>query len=184
MPDHVNARSNLTCLLSSLTIFLRQPLADVDTAAAAQAYGKSRATVTAQPDGLVICEAEEFQVRTPGWQAKRWGENYYAATFANTFLSRKAFLAPAQGERSEAVIQVTVPAAGRYLALVRYEAAYRFETQFRVVIEQNGRKVLDRPYGARNNLKDLAVFAETENGSRLGLGRVGKRRLGRPRGVR
>ena len=92
--------------------------------------------------------------------------------------------APAQGERSEAVIRVTVPAAGRYLALVRYEAAYRFETQFRVVIEQNGRKVLDRLYGARNNLEDLAVLAETENGSRLGLGRVGKRRLGRPRGVR
>jgi len=103
---------------------------------------------------LIICEAEEFQIRSPGWQAKRWGENYYAATFANTFLSRKAFLgAPEQGERSEAVIHVQIPAAGRYLALVRYEAAYRFETQFRVVIEQHGRIVLDRLYGARKNLK-------------------------------
>ncbi len=152
----MNAHSHLTCLiLSSLTVFLTAAArADVDTAAAAQTYGRTRAAVTAQPDGLVICEAEEFQVRSPGWQAKRWGENYYAATFANTFLSRKAFLgAPAQGERSEAVIRVTVPAAGRYLALVRYEAAYRFETQFRVVIEQNGRQVLDRLYGARSNLK-------------------------------
>lgn len=125
-----------------------------DPVAAAQAYGKARGAVTAQPDGLLVCEAEEFQVRSPGWQAKPWGENYYAATFANTFLSRKAFLGAAeQGERSEATTGIQVPAAGRYLVLVRYEAAYRFETQFRVVVEQNGRQVLDRLYGARQNLK-------------------------------
>jgi len=134
--------------------FAATAAAGEDMAGAAQAYGKTRGAVTAQPDGLLVCEAEEFQIRSPGWEAKRWGENYYAATFANTFLSRKAFLgAPAQGDRSEASIRVMVPAAGRYLALVRYEAAYRFETQFRVVIEQNGRKTLDRLYGTRRNLK-------------------------------
>ena len=46
-----------------------------------------------------------------------------------------------------------MPAAGRYLALVRYEAAYRFETQFRLVIEQQGKAALDRRYGARDNVK-------------------------------
>ena len=127
---------------------------ETDAVAAAQAYGKARTAVTAQPDGLVVCEAEEFQVASPGWQAKPWGENYYAATFANSFLSRKAFLgAPEQCERTEASIRMQVPAAGRYLALVRYEAAYRFETQFRLRIEQNGRRLLDRLYGARNNIK-------------------------------
>ncbi len=37
--------------------------------------------------------------------------------------------------------------------LVRYEAAYQFETQFRVQVEQNGQFVLNRLYGARDNLK-------------------------------
>ncbi len=110
--------------------------------------------VVAAPDGTIFCEAEEFAVEKPGWQARRWGENYYAATFANTFLSRKAFLgAPEDCDETRASIDVNVPAAGRYLVLVRYEAAYRFETQFRVKIEQAGRVRLDRLYGARDNLK-------------------------------
>lgn len=127
---------------------------DPGIAEAAQALGKARKAVAAQPDGLLICEGEEFQVRSPGWKAQPLGQNYYAATFANAFLSRKAFLgAPEQCEKSEASIQIEVPSAGRYLALVRYEAAYRFETQFRVAITQNGKEVMDRLYGARDNLK-------------------------------
>lgn len=142
----------LTAVLAAISS--RGAAAEHDPIAAAQAYGKSRDAVRVQPDGLLVCEAEEFQVRTPGWQAQPWGTNYYAATFANTFLSRKAYLgAPAQCEPSEATIRVHVPAAGRYLALVRYEAAYRFETQFRVVIQQGGRTALDRLYGARRNQK-------------------------------
>jgi hypothetical protein len=115
--------------------------------------------VAMQPDGLYICEAEEFQVSppdetAPGWQAKRFGDNYYAATFANSFLSRKAFLgAPEQCDPSTASIEVDIQEAGRYLVLVRYEAAYRFETQFRVQVEQAGRTLLNRLYGARDNLK-------------------------------
>ena len=107
------------------------------------------------PDGSIVAEAEEFHAASPGgWRAKDWGENYYAATSANTFLSRKAFLgAPAQCDRSEAAITVDVPRAGRYLALVRYEAVYRFETQFTLRIEQNGQVRLERLYGARKNLK-------------------------------
>lgn len=124
--------------------------------AAAQAFGKTRTAVPAQPDGLIVCEGEEFQPADEnGWKAGNFGENYYAATFANCFLSRKAFLgAPEQCEEETiATIQVDIPEAGKYLALVRYEAAYRFETQFRLRIEQGGRKVLDRLYGARDNLK-------------------------------
>jgi hypothetical protein len=122
--------------------------------AAAQALGKARPAVTAQPDGLIVCEGEEFQVRSPGWEAKPFGTNYYAATLANTFLSRQAYLgAPEQCDKAVAEIAVEIPAAGKYLALVRYEAAYRFETQFRVQVEQNGKLALDRLYGARNNLK-------------------------------
>jgi len=123
-------------------------------AAAAQAYGRANPVVAPEPDGTIVCEAEEFQVESPGWKAKDWGSNYYAATFANTFLSRKAYLgAPEQCDETFAVREAEVPTAGRYLALVRYEAAYRFETQFTLRIEQDGKVLLNRLYGARDNVK-------------------------------
>jgi len=112
------------------------------------AHGQTPASST------VVAEAESFKVVSPGWQAKPWGTNYYAATLANTFLSRKAYLgAPEQCDRTEATTEVTIPKAGTYLALVRYEAAYRFETQFRLRVTQNGKTKLDRLYGARDNVK-------------------------------
>jgi hypothetical protein len=111
-------------------------------------------------DATIVAEAEEFQaaskdgVSKDGWQAKLFGTNYYAATFANCFLSRKAYLgAPEQCDTTTASIDVTVPKAGKYLALARYESCYRFETQFRLQIEQKGQKKLDRLYGARDNIK-------------------------------
>ncbi len=156
---YFTARIGAACFLSLLVIHSASA-AEVNTPAAAQALGKARAAVSVQPDGIYVCEAEEFQVQAPAqagaadWQAKRFGENYYAATFANSFLSRKAFLgAPEQCDETIATINVDVKEAGKYLVLVRYEAAYRFETQFRVQVEQAGKKVLDRLYGARNNLK-------------------------------
>src|SRR5256885_8742658 len=73
----------------------------------------------AQADTTIVAEAEAFKVISPGWEAKAWGTNYYAATMANTFLSRKAYLgAPEQCDRAEATMDVTVPKAGAYLALV------------------------------------------------------------------
>ena len=159
----MNARSNRRIFLFLFVhLFAAAARGDVsDAPAAAQAFGKTRPAVTVQPDGLYVCEAEEFQVAAPpgdgpapGWQAKRFGENYYAATFANCFLSRKAFLgAPEQCDETIAAIDVEIEQAGRYLVLVRYEAAYRFETQFRIQVEQAGRTVLNRLYGARNNTK-------------------------------
>ena len=111
----------------------------------------------AQETAPILVEAEEFEPERAGddqWRRRKWGENYYAATLANTFLSRKAFLgAPEHANAARASLTVQVPRSGRYLALVRYEAAYRFETQFRLVIRQNGRDKLSRLYGARDNQK-------------------------------
>ena len=121
------------------------------------AYRKGNQPVLPVSDTTILCEAEEFspEVAKPGgWKARPWGENYFVATFANSFLSRKGFLgAPEQCAESTATIEVQVPKAGRYLALVRYEAVWRFETQFRLRIEQNGKRLFDRLYGARDNLK-------------------------------
>lgn len=120
----------------------------------AQIYRGKKVPVLPVFDGTIFCEAEEFELIKGDWKAKKWGENYFAATFANTFLSRKAFLsAPSQCEKSIAAINVKINQQGRYLVLVRYEAPYRFETQFKVQIEQNGKIVFDRLYGARENLK-------------------------------
>jgi len=137
---------------------------EIDVTAPAQAFRKAGEAVRPISDTTIVCEAEEFRIEKPGWQAKLFGTNYYAATFANSFLSRRAYLgAPEQCEASVASITVRVPKAGRYLALVRYEACYRFETQFRVKVEQNGASKLDRLYGARNNLKIWAFREGLKN---------------------
>jgi hypothetical protein len=132
------------------------PELDMTAVKAAQAYRGGNQAVLPLSDSTIVAEAEEFHV-APGkdtWRALPWGANYYASTFANTFLSRKAFLsAPEESAGTNATIQVQVPKAGRYLALVRYEAAVNFETQFHLKVEQNGQSKLDRLYGARDNLK-------------------------------
>jgi len=161
----------LGLLLGLATVsFAIQPEA-YEAEKAAQAYRAKGEPVQAAPDGTFFCEAEEFQVTTPtkaeqprnvgalgapqGWQAKPWGENYYSCTFANTFLSRKGFLgAPEQVTKPvTATLNINVTQAGKYLVLARYEACYRFETQFRIRIEQKRKVVFDRLYGARDNVK-------------------------------
>jgi hypothetical protein len=127
---------------------------EADFTKTAQAFRQANQPVQPISDTTIICEAEEFHVETPGWQAKPFGTNYFAATFANCFLSRKAYLgAPEQCDKTVATIEVQVPKAGRYLALIRYESCYRFETQFRLQIDQGGKVKLDRLYGARDNVK-------------------------------
>ncbi len=145
----MKARLFVTCAL--LLAIQLHPQSAVSPAQAFRARGEP---VIPNPDGAIVCEAEEFRSERPGWQAKAWGENYYAATFANSFLSRKAFLGAAeQADTATARITVRVDEPGRYLVLARYEAAYRFETRFRIQVEQRGRTLQDRVYGARDNLK-------------------------------
>jgi len=124
-----------------------------DTVKAAQAFRAKGQAVQPAADGTYFCEAEEFGTKS-AWKAQPWGENYYAATIFNAFLSRKAFLgAPEQCKPSAATITADIKEPGKYLVLARYEAAYRFETQFRIRIAQGGKVVFDRLYGARKNLK-------------------------------
>ena len=124
------------------------------TVCTAAPFRKANQPVQPISDTTILCEAEEFHIDSGDWKAQKWGQNYYAATFANSFLSRKGFLgAPAQGEKSVASIKVRVPKSGRYLALIRYEAVYRFQTRFTLQIIQKGKAKLSRQYGARENLK-------------------------------
>ncbi len=131
--------------------------ANPDVATLAQGYGKKRPLITGDDHQPIILEAEEFRIlapETPGWRARNWGTNYYASTFANTFLSRKAYLsAPEQSGVVVATRQVLIPKSGRYAVLARYEVAYRFETRFRIEVEQNDQSLFMRQYGARENAK-------------------------------
>ncbi|MFP4027370.1 MAG: beta-galactosidase trimerization domain-containing protein [Candidatus Brocadiia bacterium] len=125
-----------------------------EPAAGAKAYRKPGQPVQPISKETILCEAEEFETEAEGWQARNWGTNYYCATFANAFLSRQAYLgAPPQCEENTATIQAQIPEDGRYLALVRYEAPYRFQAQFTLRISQNGKTVLNRTYGSLDNLK-------------------------------
>jgi hypothetical protein len=121
-----------------LSLALAAPSANpqqADYTKAAQAFRQANQPVQPISDTTILCEAEEFHIQSPGWQAKPFGTNYFAATFANCFLSRKAYLgAPEQCDKTVASIEVQVPKAGKYLALIRYESCYRFETQFRLQI--------------------------------------------------
>lgn len=146
--------SVIAALLCSLLGVSRAGAQEEDFTKAARALRFTGQPVTAIAGTTLICEAEEFQPDGKGWKAKTFGTNYYAATFANSFMSRKAYLgAPEQGLPTSASLEVMVPKNGAYLALARYEAPYRFEAQFRLVIQQNDKKVFDRLYGARDNVR-------------------------------
>jgi len=49
--------------------------------------------VTPAPDGTIFCEAEEFAVEKPGWTARPWGENYFAARLPTPFSRARHFSA-------------------------------------------------------------------------------------------
>ncbi len=103
---------------------------------------------TSAPHKLFV-EAEDLRPAAgSAWRPIRVGENYYHATLANTFISRQRLLsAPEQCERSEATIEVDVPADGTYRVWSRYELPSRWRIEHSVKIDQAGRPALDRVFG-------------------------------------
>jgi hypothetical protein len=88
----------------------------------------------------LIAEAEDFKVAQGEWQVMPYRGNYYASTFALTFLSRMACLsAPPQVETEAVAIQeINVPGRGRYRVFARYEQPYDFSVGFTIQVEQGG----------------------------------------------
>jgi len=134
-----------------LLSLLSQPAeaAEFDAAQAARDFRAAAPVLKPFDPSLIVCEAEEFSPGQAGWQPRNWGDNYYAATLANTFLSRKAYLGAEPQAKGNAVFDVQIETAAKYQVLVRYEAVYRYETRFRVRIEQDGKTVFSRDYGSR-----------------------------------
>ncbi len=98
----------------------------------------------------LIAEAEDFSVDR-GWNVVPYGENYFASTFAVTFLSRQACLGAAEqteaGTEAVASQVVDVPSDDAYRVLARYEQPYAFSVEFTLEILQQGRTVYSRTFG-------------------------------------
>tara|TARA_B100001971_G_scaffold204377_1_gene220442 strand:+ start:151 stop:3294 length:3144 start_codon:yes stop_codon:yes gene_type:complete len=116
----------------------------------------------------LMAEAEDFKI-SQGWGIVPYRENYFASTFAVTFLSRMACLgAPAQ-LKEEAVAEqvVNIPRDGSYRVMVRYEQPYNFSCEFTMEVKQGSRMVSKHVYG---RLKDPKIWAMV-GGQRMPMAR-------------
>lgn len=103
----------------------------------------------------LIAEAEDFKIEKGEWVAVPFRENYFASTFAMTFLSRMACLgAPAQPETESIAAQIVdVPYESDYHLLARYEQPYNFSVEFTLVVEQDGQQVFKQIFGKLDDSK-------------------------------
>lgn len=108
----------------------------------------------------LIAEAEDFSVRS-GWKVVPYRENYYASTFAITFLSRMGCLsAPDEidaGKKAVAEQNINVPYEDTYELLARYEQPFQFACEFTVEVEQGGKVVASFPCGRLDQPKIWAL---------------------------
>jgi len=99
----------------------------------------------------LFAEAEDFQVKSPGWSVVSYRDCYYSCTFAITFLSRMACLgAPEQlpaGQKAVAEAVVHIPYEDTYDVMARYEQPFQFSCEFTVEVEQNGKVLAALPFG-------------------------------------
>ena len=106
----------------------------------------------------LMAEGEDFIITgKDGWAIVPYRENYFASTFAITFLSRMGCLgAPEQVEKPViATQQVEVPTDGDFFVLSRYEQPYNFAVEFTIEVEQGGKTVYSKLYG---RLEDPKVW--------------------------
>jgi hypothetical protein len=98
-------------------------------------------------------EAEDFDVQSGDWSVVEYGRNYFASTFAITFLSHQACLGAPENLARDAVATevVTIPTDGDYDLLARYEQPYEHLVEFTVEVRQRGAVLLKRRFGARDS---------------------------------
>jgi hypothetical protein len=117
----------------------------------------ARAQAPARPLRL-IAEAEDFTVVKGAWQRVPYRENYFAGTFAITFLSRMACLGAPEQVETDAIAEqrVDIPQDGEFHVLARYEQPYNFSVAFTIEVEQAGKSVFKQTYG---RLTDPKIWA-------------------------
>jgi hypothetical protein len=102
----------------------------------------------------VAVEAEDFRIES-GWKVIQNGQgNYMVDIIGFNHISGERLLGiDSKDESASAFLDVTVPETGAYRLWVRYEYPAFCETRFRVVVQQEGRSVLDRVMGTKNSLR-------------------------------
>ena len=118
----------------------------------------ANAQVTPKPVRL-IAEAEDFTVKT-GWQVTPYRENYFASTFAVTFLSRMGCLTATEHGPAVAEQIINIPSADEFQVFARYEQPYNFSCEFTVEIEQAGQVVARQEFG---RLSDPKIWPMNKN---------------------
>ena len=120
----------------------------------------SCAALAQQKPIRLMAEAEDFKVEKKGWEVLPYRKNYYASTFAVTFLSRMGCLsAPTQTEKGKETVatqEVEIPADGTYWVMARYEQPFNFSVEFDIEVKQ-GRKTVYR--GKYGRLKDPKIWS-------------------------
>jgi hypothetical protein len=102
----------------------------------------------------VALEAEDFTIEQ-GWQVIRNGQgNYMVDIVGFNHISGERLLGiDEKDDTASAYHDVILPEAGPYRLHVRYEYPAFCETRFRVVLEQNGKVVLDQVLGKKDSLR-------------------------------
>jgi hypothetical protein len=120
--------------------------------------------------GAIYTEAENFTITAapgmpPPFNVTEWGrDHYYGATFENTFAHRKALLHSTSASVGKATSPpVAIPKANTYYVGVRYEAAYRFETEFTLTVRQGSATKFTKLYGQRASPKMWAFGYSARN---------------------
>jgi hypothetical protein len=100
----------------------------------------------------VAVEAEDFQIDS-GWKVIRNGHgNYMVDIVGSSHISGERLLGIDEKDTTASAFHdVTLPEAGDYRLWVRYEYPPFCETRFRIVLQQDGKDVLDRVMGAKDS---------------------------------
>ena len=102
----------------------------------------------------VAVEAEDFHIES-GWKVIRNGHgNYMVDMIGFNHISGERLLGiDSKDDTASAFMDVDYPGDGRYRLWVRYEYPAFCETRFRVVVQQDGRNVLDHVMGTKDSLR-------------------------------
>jgi hypothetical protein len=144
---------------------------------------------------IIVMEAENFTSagKSGGWESKPWmlSANRFASSVADTYLSRRAYLQGRLDLGAAATasmdFEVATDEAGTFEVLLRYEAAFRFETPVLLTIAAlrgadtgagAAPPLFSRVYGQRSSLKvypfggaRLGPFGNGTGASMCGPGR-------------
>jgi len=122
--------------------------------AAAVTVSQVSAQTTFQLAPALAIEAEDFTIES-GWKVLRNGHgNYMVDIIGYNHISGERLLGlESKNANASAFMDVAVPETGAYRLWVRYEYPPFCEARFRIVVQQDGRTVVDRVLGAKDNLR-------------------------------